>query len=49
MSDEERIRKEQEDRSRKDQERRRIEEERKRIALNEEVKKGIGAGDRPKR
>ncbi|NHM01469.1 hypothetical protein [Flavobacterium difficile] len=49
MSDEERIKKEQEERIRREQEKRRLDEERKRIALTEEVKKGIGSGLRPKK
>ena len=49
MSDEEKIRKEQEERIRREQEKRRIEEERRRTELNEQIKKGIGSGDRPKR
>jgi hypothetical protein len=49
MSDEEKIRREQEERIRKEQERRRLEEERKRTELNEQIKKGIGSGDRPRR
>ncbi len=49
MSDEEKIRKELEERIRREQERRRQEEERKKIELNEQIKKGIGSGDRPKR
>lgn len=49
MSDEEKIRREQEERIRREQERRRLEEERRRTELNEQIKKGIGSGDRPRR
>lgn len=49
MNDEEKIRREQEERIRREQERRRLEEERRRTELNEQIKKGIGSGDRPKR
>ena len=49
MSDEERIRREQEEWIRKEQERRRLEEERRRTELNKQIKRGIGSGDRPKR
>lgn len=49
MSDEEKIIREQEERIRREQEKRRTEEERRRTELNEQIKKGIGSGDRPKR
>lgn len=49
MSDADKIRKEIEERIRREQEQKRLEEERKKIELNEQIKKGIGAGDRPKR
>lgn len=49
MSDEEKIRREQLERIRREQERRRLEEERRRTELNEQIKKGIGSGDRPRR
>jgi hypothetical protein len=38
-----------EDKIRREQEKRRIEEEKRRIELNEQIKKGIGSGDRKKK
>jgi hypothetical protein len=49
MSDQDRIKKEQEEKIRQEQAKQRAEQERKRTELNEQIKKGVGSGDRPKR
>ncbi len=49
MSEDDKIRREIEERRRQEEERRRIEEERRQRELSEQIKKGTGSGDRPKR